>query len=136
MAVLRQVNRTKIKPELIGEVMKMHANLPPEDRGIFELRVLAITQLLADKGFKGRRHADMALAIEFRLTALARLLQEQEVRGWTRPGEERGQEYLNAVLIRAAATEPLIKSADDQLCFDPKSFRKCILRLAKPKGRA
>jgi hypothetical protein len=26
---LKRVNRTKVLPELIGEVMEMHANLPP-----------------------------------------------------------------------------------------------------------
>lgn len=131
---LRRVNRTKVSPDLIGEVMEMHANLPAEDRTAFEVRAIRMAQLLTDKGFSGRQHADMALAIEFRITALARLLQSRDVRGWSLPGEEQGQEYLHVDLLRAAATEPVIESADGQACFDPEAFRTSVLAFADPKG--
>ena len=135
-AFLKRVNRTKVPPELIGEVMEMHANLPPEDGSAFEIRTVRIFELLAEKGFKGPKHAGLAVAVEFRITTLARLLASQEVRGWSLPGVEPGQENIHADVVSAAAEEPIIETADHQAGFDPESFRKRVLALAEAKGHA
>jgi hypothetical protein len=52
--------------ELLGEAMQMQAEMPVEHRRVFEARTIALFQMLADRGFKGRCHADLAMAIEFR----------------------------------------------------------------------
>lgn len=70
---LEQVNRMNITAELLGEVLTMHAAMPPEDRPAFEVRALRIFNLLEAKGFPEEDIATIAAAIEFPLQALARL---------------------------------------------------------------
>lgn len=133
---LEKVNRTKVAPELLGEAMQMHAEMSPEDRGVFEARAIALFQMLTDKGFKGRRHSDLALAIDFRLQALSRLIEADVTRGWTLPGGADGRSYLHADLIEAAAREPVIESADKQASFNPDSFGRRLMELTQTKGQA
>ena len=133
---LDKVNRTMVAPELLGEAMQMHAEMPVQDRRVFEGRSVALFQMLADKGFKGRRHADLALAIEFRLQALSRLIDDGIARGWTLPSGADGRTYLHADVLWAAAREPLIESADKQASYDPDGFSRRLLELTEAKGRA
>ena len=133
---LDKVNRTMVAPELLGEAMQMRAETPVEDRRVFEARSLALYQMLAEKGFKGRRHADLAMAIEFRLQALSRLVDAGMTRGWTLPGDPNGRTYLHADVLWAAAREPLIESADKQASFDADGFSRRLLELTEAKGQA
>ena len=133
---LDKVNRTMVAPELLGEAMQMHAEMPVEDRRVFEGRSVALFQMLTDKGFKGRRHVDLAIAIEFRLQALSRLVDAGATRGWTLPGDADGRTYLHADLVWAAAREPLVESADKQASFDSDGFSRRLLELTEAKGQA
>ena len=133
---LEKANRTKVTAELLGEVMQMHAEMRPEERGVFEARAIAVFQLLTDKGFKGRRHSDLAMAIDFRLQALSRLIEADRTRGWTLPGGADGRSYLHADLLKAAAREPIIENADKQASFNPDSFSRRLMELTQAKGQA
>jgi len=133
---LDKVNRTMVAPELLGEAMQMHAEMPVENRSVFEARSIALFQLLTEKGFKGRRHADLAMAIKFRLQALSRLIESGITRGWTLPGDADGRTYLHADVLWAAAREPLIESADKQASYDPDGFSRRLLELTEAKGQA
>jgi hypothetical protein len=77
---LEQVNRTVVSAELLGEAIKMHAAMPAEDRPVFEVRAIRLFELL-DKKKLGKDRAALALAIDFRLTALARLHDKEVLRG-------------------------------------------------------
>jgi hypothetical protein len=48
--------------------------------------VRRLFDFLRDKGFAGARHSDLAVAINFRLTALARLRPNYTGKSWTPPG--------------------------------------------------
>src|SRR3954470_8514312 len=87
---LQQVNRTKVQPELLLEVIEIHAEMAPEDRPVFEARAFRVFELLKEKGIRPNRVADMAIAIEFRLTALARLQRNAVLREWLLPSCEPG----------------------------------------------
>jgi hypothetical protein len=80
LGFLERVNRTPVSPTLLGEAMELHANMAPEDRPVFEARAIQLFEFLKDKGFTGRRRSDLVLAINFRLTALARLVQGDHVK--------------------------------------------------------
>ena len=82
MSYLAKVNRTKVPFELLAAKMERHAGMKRERRGVFEARVFELAELLNEKGYSGKRHSDLALAVEFRLTALARLLSGDEVQRW------------------------------------------------------
>jgi hypothetical protein len=133
---LEKANRTKVPAKLLGEAMELHVDMPIEDRSVFEARALRLFGFLKDKGYKGRRHADLAVAINLRLMALARLVQGDHARGWTLPGQEEGATYLHADLLKVAADETLIEDSGGSVSFDGQSFAIRLLQAAKPKGQA
>ena len=135
MDFLARANRTKVSAELLGEVVEMHAKLPPEDRRDHTVRMIRLFQMLDDKGLQDER-ADLSLAIDFRLTALAHLLAAHEAHGWTLPGTEAGMELMHPSLVRGAAEEPLIEDANQQPAFDPDSFRRRVLSVTDTDGSA
>jgi hypothetical protein len=91
---------------------------------------------LKEKGFTGRRHSDLALAINFRLTALARLVQGDHVKGLTLADREEGVTLLHADVLSAAAKEALVEDPDNAVAFDANSFVRRVLHVAQPRGRA
>ena len=82
---LDEVNRTKVSADLLCEVVVMHTATAPDDRGVFEARAFRIFELLKSKGVRSRKIAALATAIDFRLTALARLERDAALRGWSMP---------------------------------------------------
>jgi hypothetical protein len=133
---LGRVNRTKVSPELLVEVLQMHAAMAPEDRGVFEARAFRIFELLKSKGLRTSKIASVATAIDFRLTALARLEHDAALRGWSIPRQEPGVASISIEALKAAAEEPLIENAEGKAVFDAESFRRRILANVEPDGRA
>ncbi len=133
---LAKVNRTKVVPELLLDVIKAHSEVPAEDRPVLEARIFRISQLLSGRGLKGRRHNDVLLAIQFRLEALARLIEADATRGWTMPGLESGVTSIDIDLLTAAAQEPLIEGPDGHAAFDADSFQKRVLKISETNGQA
>ncbi len=88
--MLKRASRTRVSPELLGEALEVHASMPPEDRSVFEASALRMFEMPKDKGFSDRRLSDLAVAINFRLTALARLVKGDHARGWTMDGQGDG----------------------------------------------
>ncbi len=131
---LDKVNRTKVSAELLGEVLRMHEAMPAKDRSVYEVRTIRLFQFLDAKGHKDR--SSLAVAIDFRLTALARLHDDPVLRAWTVPGRKKGSDYIHADLLQAAAVEPLIADAKDQVAFDAECFRKRVLATATTLGEA
>jgi hypothetical protein len=133
---LEKVNRTKVSTELLVEVLHMHAAMAPEDRPVFEARAFHIFELLKSKGVRANRIASLATAINIRLMALARLERAAALRGWSMPRQEPGASLISGDAVRAAAEEPLIENAEKQAVFDAESFRRRVLSMAEPDGRA
>jgi hypothetical protein len=132
---LERVNRTSVSASLLGEVIEMHSAMSAEDRPVFEVRVIRLFELLDRKGLTQDRGA-LATAIDFRLTALARLQSDDPVRGWSMPGGEPGVQFIHADLVKAAAEEPMIEDAAGQAAFDAESFRRRVLANAEARGHA
>ena len=130
---LDRANRTRVTADLLGEVLEMHAAMSPEDRPVFEARAVRLFQLLEKKGVKDT--GELAIAIDFRLMALARLQKDDALRGWTMPGTEKGMDYIHADLVKAAAEEPLIDHKGKAV-FDVQSFRNRVLANAQMRGSA
>jgi hypothetical protein len=78
----------------------------------------------------------LATAIDFRLTALARLQRDAALRGWSMPGQEPGAISISGDALKVAADEPLIENAEKQAAFDAESFRRRLLAVTEPDGRA
>ena len=132
---LNRVNRIKVSGELLSEVVMMHADMPPEDRPVYEARMFRLFELLDEKGLNKKR-AELATAIDFRLTALAKLHDDFVLRAWTMPGEKEGMDYVHATLLEAVAEEPLVEDGEGQVSFDTESFRRRVLANSEVKGSA
>jgi hypothetical protein len=134
---LEIVNRTKVSPALLREVVEMHTAMPPDDRPVFEATAYQIFELLKKKGLRGHRKvADLSMTINFRLIALAQLQRVAAFRGWSMPGEEPGMVRMSGEVLVIAADEPLIENAEKQVAFDLESFRGRLLTITKPDGHA
>jgi hypothetical protein len=86
-------------------------------------------------GDSANKIAALATAIDFRLTALARLEQEAALRGWS-ISQGGGVSSISADALKAAAEEPLIENAKGKATFDAERFRQRVLTHAEPDGRA
>ena len=131
MSVLERANQTPVSPELFVEAMELFGEMPPEDRSVLDVRTLRLVDFLRAKGFSGRHHADLVVAITFRSFALAHLVQSDPLKGWIISADERGIE-----IVRAAAEEALVEDPDSAVAFDVSSFTPHLLFVAQPQGRA
>src|SRR6266851_4917134 len=132
---LKRVNRTKVHPELLREVIEMHSAMEAEDRPVLEARIARIFHLLDEKGLM-KDGGDLSIAIQFRLEALAKLIQKDATRGWTLPGSQPGVHSIDLDLLAVEAEERLIEGADGQIAFDAASLQKRVLQIAETRGRA
>ena len=133
LSVLERANQTPVSPELFVEAMELFVEMPPEDRSVFDVRLV---DFLRAKGFSGRHHADLVVAITFRSFALAHLVQSDPVKGWIISADEQGMTRLHAEIVRAAAGEALVEDSDSAVAFDVRSFAPHLLIVAQPQGRA
>jgi hypothetical protein len=136
MGALARVNRTPISPKLLGEAMELHSEMAANDRPVVDAQIFQLIEFLKDKGFTGRRHSDLVVAINFRLMALARLVQGDHVKGWTVPCQEKDLTYLHGDVLKAAAMEALIEDEDGFVLFDANTFALRVLELSSPEGHS
>jgi len=130
MKMIKRVNKQKVDPDLMKAVLEEVAGEPVK-RG-FEGTTFEIFQRVSELGLPERQRTDLALAVSFRLQALARLMEDGGGRGWTLPGEP-GCTFVHEELVRAAAEEPMIE-VNNQVAFDPMSLHRRLLALAEMHG--
>jgi hypothetical protein len=131
--MLKRLNKTAVTAEQLGDVMKAVAALPKEDRG-FEGSTFAVVKYAAEQKLPQTKRQALVLALNFRLAALARLMDAHPLPGFTRPGSD-GAEWLHEDVIRCAAEMPLLM-IDDDFVFDAVPFREHLLAIATPAGGA
>jgi hypothetical protein len=133
MNLLKRANETKVDPQLMGEILEAVADLPADDRD-FEGTTIEIVKRVHELDLPDEQRGDLAMAINFRLMALARKMEKGGGRGSTAPGKE-GCTFVHEELVQAAAEEPMIE-VESQITFDPESFHRRLLALAEPHGEA
>jgi hypothetical protein len=101
-----------------------------------EARLFRVFELLKSKGLRDQKIASLATAVDFRLTALARLDHDGDLRGWSVPQKQPGMSSISVEALKVAADEPLIENAEGKAGFDSERFRRRILANAEPDGRA
>ncbi|WP_454828840.1 hypothetical protein [Pseudoxanthomonas wuyuanensis] len=104
----------------------VHALLP-EDRD-WEGRLMAMVRL-----FPG--NPDKGLAVEYRLVAMARMLEAGVLPGWATPEASDGSMLIAEPVWTATATEPIILGKHEAR-FDQRSFLTRVLSMAAPEGNA
>ncbi|MFC7334079.1 hypothetical protein [Rhodocista pekingensis] len=133
---LETVNKTKINAKILKEILQLYESMKPEERSNFEIRSLACLRALELKGFGIQKASALSVAIELRLDALSRLINDPVHREWVMPSKEADAVMIHFDLLRVAATEPLIEIGGARVAFDPEAFRVRFLRICRPKGRA
>lgn len=129
------VNRMIVSADLLGEALQTIAAMPAPRRSQNEARTAQLFELLEQKALAQDRAA-LAVAIDARVIALARLQSGDALRGWSAPGDRPGLTVISADLVKAAASEPLIEDADGWPGFDVERFRLRVLADAETLGRA
>jgi hypothetical protein len=131
--MIARVNRVTVSAALLAEVLRLQAGELPGGRPEPEAQMLRVFQLLIAKGIPAGRIGEFATAIDFRLTALARLGQMGGLRGWP---ESRCRSGIPSDILDAVVTEPLIEDANGQPSFNEHSFRRRLLAAVKTDGSA
>jgi hypothetical protein len=134
--MVSRVNRVTVSAALLAEVMRLQMGELPGGRPEPEAQMLRVFQLLIAKGVSPGRIGEFATAVDFRLTALARLQQAAGLRGWPASGCASGVSAVPSEILTAAATEPLIEDADGEPAFDEHAFRRRLLAAVKADGSA
>lgn len=130
------VNKTKVTAKLLAEALTAYAAMPSEDRPVLEARAFRLFELLKGKGFGDKKRANLSIAIEFRLEALAHLRDAPAYRGWMMPSAESGADSIHYDLLRVAAVVPLVENGGTKVAFDPNAFRERLLKISSPRGEA
>jgi hypothetical protein len=119
--VIAQVNDNPPTREQMAAYIAACAVLPATDRN-FEMHAITWTQLFP-------RHTEQGVSAQFRVEALARLVNQSPLPGWTEPQSDGGL-LTREVIFAAAAAEPVIEKGGE-LTFDRESLLKRAFQLAK-----
>jgi hypothetical protein len=82
----------------------MHNAMPPEDRAVFEARALGLFHMLKEKELSGDI-SELAMAIDYRLSALARVIHDDDARGWVLPSVQPDADSVHGDLLQATAED-------------------------------
>jgi|GEM_PF-1160437 hypothetical protein len=96
--MLRDINSTKLTGSELMEFANEVHRLKPKDRD-FEGRAITAIRFF--------ENSDRAMSAMFRMEALARIISQGRLEGWTKPGDKKGMSLTRAVLFDAAGQVPL-----------------------------
>jgi len=125
----QRINNAQVTvQDLLRAAAEVH-KLPPNRRD-WEGRLITMARL-----FRGE--PDKALAIEYRLVAMSRMLDSGVLPGWAQPMTPDGSVSVADPVWQATATAPLEFGAEkEEPFFNKESFLSQVLELAKPEGHA
>jgi hypothetical protein len=116
--------------------------MPPDDRKDFTARTLAVMRafgLLTGEATKDKRDLiEKVTCVQIRMDAMARLVDTGVLKKWTMASDERGADFINGAVVRAAAEVPLLggRKRSDPAHFDTEIFMAKVLELAEREGTA
>lgn len=134
VGIIREVNAYQLDPALLAEAMESVAEARPDELRDFDGWVAAVSRAVVAAGLRPEEATLASMAIQFRYSALSRILRAGGAQGFT-ASVEPGRRSLQEVLVRCAAEEPLLDQ-EGLVSFDPVSFHQRLLRLASPAGKA
>jgi hypothetical protein len=119
--MLKRINSTRFAgSDLIEFATRVH-RLKPKDQD-FEGQVITAIRLFND--------SDKVMSATFRMEALARIVSEGRLEGWTKPGNKKGMSLTNTVLFDAAGQVPL-RIVKGKFEFSRATLLKKVFQLAK-----
>jgi hypothetical protein len=128
-AMLARLNATTVTKDDIMLVVRESEELHKRDPNV----ELGGGIYLVARLFKGQ--PDKAQAIHFRMEAMAQLVEDGSLPGWTKPAASDGTISTAEAVFAATAVEPLVMIGK-RAGFDRESFARTVLREAEVDGRA
>ena len=127
-----KVNAVEISVDDLRRAVEEVQQLPPQDRD-WEGRLLVLNRLF-------RRTPNKGIAIEYRIVALCRVLEAEEVPGWALlewplPKASDGSIAVAEAMWRATATEHLVFGAGDPT-FERTRFLERVSSFAESEASA
>lgn len=123
--MLRDINSTKLTGSELMEYTEEVHKLKPKDRD-FEGRAITAIRFF--------ENSDRAMSAVFRMEALARIISQGCLEGWTKPADEKGMSLTNPVLFEAAGEVPL-RIIENRFEFSRATLLKKVFQLAKPQKK-
>lgn len=131
MSVLNEISETEITKDDLINASETIDGLSEDNRG-FQARVFALIRLFPSEPNK-------VTAIEFRLSAMEKMVSSGKLPGWTFPTDEKGCSFVAEPVFSAAAALPLIKTLNDPrgaYHFEENSFLEFLMELTPTEGEA
>ena len=137
MEVVDKAMNTPLDPAMLKRALIEFSNMETEDRKDFTARAVTMIRILdQEENIETGERAWMAMAVEWRLEALARLQSTPQFRRYSTGQDEEGADWIRADMIELAATEPLIRIDDYSVTFDAETFFQKLLASDAPEGSA
>jgi hypothetical protein len=133
--VLEKVNRTKISHEILADILRINTAMQANGLDFVEARIFRIFEFLESRKRPGNVPM-LAMAIDLRLTALAKLENDTALRTWLQLHSTMDPISISTEILKAAAVEPLIENTTGDAVFNAENFRRRLLANITPKGRA
>ena len=119
--MLRDINATKFTGSELMECANEVHRLGPKYRD-FEGRAITAIRFF--------ENSDRAMSAMFRMEALARIISQGRLEGWTKPGDKKGMSLTRAVLFDSAGQVPL-RIIKNRFEFSRATLLKKAFQLAK-----
>jgi hypothetical protein len=119
--MLRDINATKFTRSELMEFANEVYRLKPKDRD-FEGRAITAIRFF--------ENSDRAMSAMFRMEALARIISQGRLEGWTKPGDKKGMSLTRPVLFDAAGQVPL-RIIGNRFEFSRATLLRKAFQLAK-----
>jgi hypothetical protein len=138
MNVIDRANAAPLDPQLLKDMLTCLDEMPEEQRSDMTGRGIGLIRFLEErvKAQQPMERASILIAFEFRMEAMVRLREHPQYAAWAVRANKQGDpDFINEVMLEAAASEPLIER-DDRPAFEPSRFFQRALELAESEGRA
>lgn len=123
--ILERVNAIVISPETLAACIDSIAKLPDDSLRDFDRRMIALFELL-ERSHPRRKIALTAIAIDFRMRALSRVLACTFVVDCEVDLTKRHAK-ISPAAVRVASNEPLLRNELGVAIFDTRSFKARLL---------
>jgi hypothetical protein len=121
-----RINRVDVSSDDLLSLSKEIHEMPPEQRD-WEGRAICAIRLFSEQ-------KDKALAVTWRLEALAKLISSESLPHWAKQEAEDGARMVAGSVFVAAAKEPILLS-DEGPFFNPETFLNCVLEQSEVEGQ-
>lgn len=132
--ICKTVNVYDLDPDVFRKALETISIRQTTGQNSLEAKMVSCLEVVQGSPLPKNQKSVAALAIHFRLEALANFLKAGGARGF-RHKALFGSDMLDSAIVTCAALEPIIK-ASDQVTFEQTSFEQRLFAIVKTVGSA